>query len=134
MHQTVSFGGPVMWFLAGVLAIAFFGAIFELVDLARRPNSAYGSWTRLPWLPLPMLLTLGVLVAIISYLIRFHPVLTSGYGLFLFLMIFANIIQLPAYLLRVVYPTDRRREALRELHGEPPTLIAVTESHDASSS
>lgn len=119
MHENVSLGGPVLWFFVFLFGVAFLGALFQLVDVARRRDADYGRFTRIVWLPLPLFFVLGVLVAVIGAYAGWQPVLQVGYGSVLSLLTVANLIQLPAYLLRVVFPTPERAVARSEAIGEP---------------
>ncbi|MBI5232386.1 MAG: hypothetical protein HY876_09515 [Coriobacteriales bacterium] len=108
MHQSIDLGGPVIWFFYAVSGVAIAGALYQLIDVARRRDVDYGTWGRAVWMPIPLAFTFGLLATLIGGVLGFVPVTTPLYGGFLFVIMIANLVQLPVYLLRVTYPTPRR--------------------------
>lgn len=107
-HGALSLTGPVIWFFLLLNVIAVVGALYQLVDLARRPRERYGKLGRWPWMPLPVLFLVGLLLTVSAGYARLPVPLAVGTGVMV--LMFANIVQLGAYLLRVVYPKQPRGE------------------------
>lgn len=119
MQQEIDLGGPLIWFFYAVSAVAVAGALYQLADLARRRDVDYGHWGRAVWLPVPLAFIFGLLATLIGGALGFVPVTTPIYGGFLFVVMVASLVQLPAYLLRVTYPSPRRAIERASDAGEP---------------
>ena len=117
MHGDLIVRGWFVWFVYAVTLLLLVGAVGVVFGALRRPLEDFGRWGRTPWVALQ-----GVFLALAAFvlaatLLGFATALPTWFAGGLGFVVVAAGIQQLAYLLRVVYPSPRRRGQVRHVEG-----------------
>jgi cytochrome bd-type quinol oxidase subunit 2 len=106
-HGEITLGGPGIPVLAALLAIALAGALFILIDAARRRDAFARAAYLVAWVA-PQVVYVVALV--LAFVMRDRSEFAAAAGIVWLIAAPAQI----AYLLRVVYPSRKRTAAANE--------------------
>ena len=109
MHQGLTFSSWFIWLLYGLFATVLLAAIAVVASTLRRPRADFGPMGRAPWLVVQGgLLAVSAIAAVAGVLdvsLGFGSTASAAMGL----LLLVAVVQQIAYLLRVVFPSPKRR-------------------------
>ena len=127
MHNGLTFNSWFVWVMWGFFAAVLLGAIAVVVSTLRRPEGDFGALGRAPWLVVQTaLLAVSAFVVIAgAFDVPIQPGPTGLAVMGVFLVVAA--VQQIAYLLRVVFPSPKRRASrTSSSDGDPGESVAAS--------